>query len=152
MRLEHGTPVAEVIRRDPHVGPNGSTDHFVSRAPTHQLGHPGRDPVDDVLHVLGEHALSERRESTVAATKPQRVCPMTTTSSVPKVAAANSTLPTIDGATTLPATRTTNRSPSPQSKSNPMEPESEQESTIANGFCPRPALRAALGCPASRCS
>ena len=44
---------------------------------------------------------------------PQREWPSTTTSRVPKRAAANSTLSTCDGATTLPATRMTNRSPSP---------------------------------------
>lgn len=38
---------------------------------------------------------------------------MTTTSRVPNLSAANSTLPTWDGATTLPATRMTKRSPNP---------------------------------------
>ncbi len=61
----------------------------------------------------------------------------TTASWVPKVAAANSTLPTKEGAATLPATRTTKRSPRPQSKiSSAGTLESEQLSTIANGYWP----------------
>ena len=51
--------------------------------------------------------------SSVAVIAPQCVCPITTTSRVPKRSAANSTLPTWEGETTLPATRMTNRSPSP---------------------------------------
>ena len=51
--------------------------------------------------------------SSVAWIAPQEVWPMTTTSRVPKRSAANSTLPTWDGATMLPATRMTNRSPMP---------------------------------------
>src|SRR5690606_25921394 len=53
--------------------------------------------------------------SRVASMAPHRVWPSTTTSRMPKRSAANSTLPTCDGATTLPATRITNRSPSPWS-------------------------------------
>jgi hypothetical protein len=41
------------------------------------------------------------------------VCPMTTTNRVPKRDAANSMLPIWEGATMLPATRMTNRSPNP---------------------------------------
>ena len=51
--------------------------------------------------------------SMVASIAPQDECPSTTTSRVPKRSAANSTLPISDGATMLPATRITNRSPGP---------------------------------------
>ena len=71
-----------------------------------------------------------------ASMAPQPVWPMTTTSRVPKRSAANSTLPTCDGATMLPATRMTNRSPSPWSNTiSAGTRESEQPSTIANGDC-----------------
>ena len=49
--------------------------------------------------------------SSVAMTAPHCECPMTTTSRVPNRDAANSTLPTCDGATMFPATRMTKRSP-----------------------------------------
>ncbi len=63
--------------------------------------------------------------------------PITTTSRVPNRDAANSTLPTCDGATTLPATRMTNRSPKLWSKtSSAGTRESEQPRMIANGSCP----------------
>jgi hypothetical protein len=50
---------------------------------------------------------------TVAEIAPHRVCPITTTSREPNCEAANSIEPTTDGATILPAIRTTNRSPKP---------------------------------------
>ncbi len=49
--------------------------------------------------------------SSVAVMAPQLECPSTTTSRSPKRSAANSTLPICEGATMLPATRITNRSP-----------------------------------------
>src|SRR6186713_109227 len=62
--------------------------------------------------------------------------PSTTTRRVLKRVAANSTLPTCDGATMFPATRITNRSPTPWSNtSSAGTRESEQPSTIANGNC-----------------
>jgi len=73
---------------------------------------------------------------TVAETAPQRVWPITTTSRVPNWAAANSMEPTTEGATTLPAMRTTNRSPKPSSKRiSTGVRESEHPSTMANGRC-----------------
>ena len=71
---------------------------------------------------------------TVAATAPHRVWPITTTSGVPKRDTANSTEPIPEGATTLPATRMTKRSPSPWSNtSSAGARESEQPRTTANG-------------------
>src|SRR5688572_16290163 len=73
---------------------------------------------------------------TVAVTAPQRVCPMTTTRRESNCDAANSIDPTTDGATMLPAMRTTNRSPKPSSnRISTGVRESEQPSTIANGRC-----------------
>ena len=73
---------------------------------------------------------------TVAPTAPQPVWPMTTTSRVPNCDAANSMEPTTEGATMLPAIRTTNRSPNPSSNKISMGVlESEQPRTIANGRC-----------------
>jgi hypothetical protein len=61
---------------------------------------------------------------------------MTTTRRVPKYAAGNSTDPTSEGATMLPATRTTNRSPNPWSNSiSTGVLESEQPRTTAKGRC-----------------
>ena len=60
--------------------------------------------------------------------------PSTTTRRAPVRAAANSTLPTCDGATMLPATRMTNRSPRPWSKTiSAGTRESEQPRMTANG-------------------
>src|SRR4051812_28160725 len=68
---------------------------------------------------------------------PHCVCPITSTRRVPYRAAANSTLPTCEGATMLPATRMTNRSPNPWSKiSSAGTRESEHPRTMANGCCP----------------
>ena len=65
---------------------------------------------------------------------PHREWPSTTTSRAPARAAANSTLPICDGATMLPATRMTNRSPSPWSKTiSAGTRESEQPRMIAKG-------------------
>ena len=65
---------------------------------------------------------------------PQREWPSTTTSRAPVRAAANSTLPTCDGATMLPATRMTKRSPRPWSNTiSAGTRESEQPRMIANG-------------------
>ena len=73
---------------------------------------------------------------TVAPMAPQRVWPITTTSRVPNCEAANSIEPTTDGATMLPAIRTTNRSPKPWSnRISTGVRESEQPSTMANGRC-----------------
>ncbi len=56
----------------------------------------------------------------------------------PKRATANSTLPICEGAAMLPATRMTNRSPSPWSKTNSAGArESEQPRITANGRCAR---------------
>src|SRR5207248_5984290 len=61
------------------------------------------------------------------------VCPSTTASLVPKRPAANSTLPTWEGATMFPATRITNRSPNPcPNTSSAGTRESEQPKTMAN--------------------
>ena len=77
------------------------------------------------------------RASMVAAMAPHPECPITTTSGVPNFAAANSMLPTSDGATMLPATRTTKRWPSPQSKIiSAGTRESEHERMMAKGDCP----------------
>ena len=51
--------------------------------------------------------------SSVASIAPQRLWPSTTTRGNPNRSTANSTLPICDGATMFPATRMTNRSPSP---------------------------------------
>ena len=68
---------------------------------------------------------------------PHWECPSTTTSRVPNRSAANSTLPTWDGATMFPATRMTKRSPSPWSKtSSAGTRESEQPRMMAKGSCP----------------
>src|SRR5262245_26741450 len=67
---------------------------------------------------------------------PHCECPMTTTSRVPNRSTANSTLPIWEGATMLPATRITNRSPRPWSNTSSAGTRaSEQPSTIANGSC-----------------
>src|SRR5262245_56735924 len=72
----------------------------------------------------------------VAATAPQRVWPRTTTSREPNCAAANSMDPTTEGATMLPAIRTTKRSPKPSSnRISTGVLESEQPRTMANGRC-----------------
>jgi hypothetical protein len=56
---------------------------------------------------------------------------------VPNSSAANSTLPIWEGATMLPATRMTNRSPRPWSNTiSAGTRESEQPRMIASGFCP----------------
>src|SRR5688572_28257121 len=61
---------------------------------------------------------------------------MTTTSREPNWAAANSIEPTTDGATMLPAMRTTKRSPKPSSnRISTGVLESEQPRTMANGRC-----------------
>ena len=74
--------------------------------------------------------------SRVAVTAPHFECPSTTTSRVPNCEAANSTLPTSDGATMLPATRITKRSPSPWSKiSSAGTRASEQPRMMASGSC-----------------
>jgi hypothetical protein len=72
--------------------------------------------------------------SIVAWMAPHCVWPSTTTRRVPMRSAANSTLPTPEGATMLPATRITNRSPSPQSKMiSAGTRASEQPRMMANG-------------------
>ena len=72
--------------------------------------------------------------SSVARIAPQREWPSTTTSRAPVRAAANSTLPTCDGATMLPATRMTKRSPRPWSNTiSAGTRESEQPRMTANG-------------------
>src|SRR6266850_645564 len=78
-----------------------------------------------------------RSSSSVASIAPHCVCPRTTASRVSKRSAANSTLPTWDGATMLPATRMTKRSPNPCPKtSSAGTRESEQPRTMAKGCCP----------------
>ena len=58
-------------------------------------------------------SVGRRSSSSVASIAPHCEWPSTTTSRVWNRSAANSTLPTCDRATMLPATRMTNRSPSP---------------------------------------
>src|SRR5262245_12244994 len=75
--------------------------------------------------------------SSVARIAPHRECPSTTTSRVPNRSAANSTLPTCDGATMLPATRMTKRSPRPWSKTiSAGTRESEHPRMMAKGSWP----------------
>src|SRR5262249_1961687 len=82
-------------------------------------------------------SFGRRSSSSVAVTAPHWEWPSTTTSRVPNRSAANSTLPICEGATTLPATRITKRSPSPWSNTiSAGTRESEQPSTIANGSWP----------------
>ena len=86
---------------------------------------------------LGERrSLGRSSSERVAETAPQREWPRTTTSGVPKLAAANSTLPIWEGATMLPATRMTKRSPMPWSKTiSAGTRESEQPRMMAKGCC-----------------
>src|SRR5262245_31312315 len=78
-----------------------------------------------------------KSSSSVAAIAPHWEWPSTTTSRVPNRSAANSTLPICDGATTLPATRMTNRSPSPWSNTiSAGTRESEQPRMMAEGSWP----------------
>lgn len=80
---------------------------------------------------------------TVASTAPQDVCPKTRIVEHPKLDTANSMLASKLGATTLPATRTTKRSPTPWSNmSSAGLLESEQVSTTANGRWPLAARSA----------
>lgn len=75
--------------------------------------------------------------STVAETAPQRECPRTTISRVPKRSAANSALPICEEATMLPATRMTNIFPKPaRSTISAGTRESEQPRMMANGAWP----------------
>jgi hypothetical protein len=107
---------------------------------------------------FGDCASGGRRiSSIVAATAPQSEWPSTTINRVPRLAAANSALPISDGATILPATRITNRSP--RFWSNTISTgtlESEQPSTTAIGLCPSTRARLAEGsggalkCPVCR--
>src|SRR5688572_24830091 len=79
-------------------------------------------------------SVGRRSSSSVARMAPHCECPRTTTSRVPNRSAANSTLPTCEGATMLPATRMTKRSPSPWSKTiSAGTRESEQPRTMAIG-------------------
>jgi hypothetical protein len=85
----------------------------------------------------GDCCSSARRScSTVARMAPQLEWPRTTTSDVLNRSTANSTLPICDGATMLPATRMTKRSPRPWSKTiSAGTRESEQPRIIAKGSC-----------------
>src|SRR5882757_9881697 len=68
---------------------------------------------------------------------PHLECPSTTTRRAVNRSIANSTLPTCEGATMLPATRNTNRSPSPWSKMiSTGTRESEHPRIVANGSWP----------------
>ena len=79
---------------------------------------------------------ADRAQRMVASMAPQFVWPSTTTNGVPNCAAANSTLPTCEGATIFPATRITNRSPRPWSKTiSAGTRASEQPSMMAKGAC-----------------
>ena len=88
----------------PPVVPEVCREQPLDRGP-----HAVHDRAEVAGLVLGRPASSSR----VARIAPHWEWPSTTTSRVPKRAAANSTLPTWDGATMLPATRITNRSPRP---------------------------------------
>ena len=76
-----------------------------------------------------------------APTAPQQVCPSTSTRR-PAWDAAYTTLASCVSATTLPATRTVNRSPTPAMKMcSGTTRESEQVTTMAKGRCPSTIVR-----------
>src|SRR2546422_4341516 len=80
--------------------------------------------------------VGRRSSSMVVTIAPHAVCPSTTTSRVPNRSAANSTLPTCDGATMFPATRITNRSPNPCPNTNSAGTRaSEHPRMMAKGSC-----------------
>lgn len=82
-------------------------------------------------------SVGRRSSSSVARTAPHREWPRTTMSRVPNRSAANSTLPIWEGATMFPATRMTNRSPRPWSKTiSAGTRESEHPRMMANGSWP----------------
>src|SRR3989442_4491736 len=77
-----------------------------------------------------------RSSSNVAASAPPCVCPSTAASRGSNRSAANSTLPTCDGATMFPATRITNRSPNPCPNTNSAGTRaSEHPRMMAKGSC-----------------
>ena len=115
------------------------------------LGHSNCGAILATLEELGRPSQDQSKNlrSIVALIAPQPVCPSTTTSRVLNCSAANSTLPICDGATMLPATRMTNRSPSPWSKTiSAGTRESEQPRIMANGSWPA-ATSARRASPAS---
>src|SRR5207249_7815107 len=104
------------------------------------LLHGRRDRGDERADVAGASP-----PFTAASTAPHRECPRTTTSPTPMCSAAYSMLASVAGSAMFPATRTTNRSPSPWSKTTSGGTrESEQPRMMANGCWPFATARRRL--------
>ena len=132
--LQQLTAVAQVIGRSAHVGAHGLGQHASPRRRATRCWTCGamRSVMARMFFDSGPRPVSSAL--TVAVIAPQRVCPMTTTRREPNCEAANSIEPTTEGATMLPAMRTTNRSPKPWSKRiSTGVRESEQPRMMAKG-------------------
>src|SRR5262245_21206952 len=87
--------------------------------------------------LMREATVSPRSRASAAFTAPQPSCPRTTNNGVRRCCPAYCSVPMISGEMTFPATRTTNSSPKPASKtSSGGTRESLQPRIVAYGCCP----------------
>ena len=107
--VAYALAIEEIAAGDGAVSTIMSVHNSVGCMPVFKYGSEAQKAREAELLSLVRRLIS----SSVAVTAQHCVCPSTTTSCVPNRSAANSTLPTCDGATMLPATRITNSSPSP---------------------------------------